>query len=509
VPQTPTANLFAIEHTNRDSTVHPGSDGIKGVGAGTAADILLANRFNINTLAPGAMLFAPDSSGDHAVYQGRGIATLPGGIGIYKNLQLVGGIGVFFPGETGFASEENSVLSENFDPTKPDRSFEAEFIAFAAVGGSTLANNKIGAIGNAPDLGPAFDLPFGRLDVDGIKVPVFGPLVGGADALVQFGRSLGAGVINGTNATYRDENNVATNATRAGATPSNGWIVAPTSSAVDPGLTAEVVEQIITQGVIQAINTRAAIRLRITGNVNALESIDLRPNASSAMVLSVADTAGNVLGLYRMPDATIFSIDVAVAKSRNTGYYANPAALNPLDQVDDNNDGVPDIDAGTALTNRTFRYLALPYFPSGIDGTQPGDFSILNTGQTANNFTALTSGPNLPASAFDNTVMGRDAFRPGTNFRNDAAAGAGLTNGIVFFPGSVPIYVDMDGDGINETLVGGFGVSGDGVDQDDVVTFAGSQGFQTPQNLRADQYQVRDIRLPYQKFNRNPTHLEK
>ena len=43
-------------------------------------------------------------------------------------------------------------------------------------------------------------------------------------------------------------------------------------------------------------------------------------------------------------------------------------------------------------------------------------------------------------------------------------------NGIVFFPGSSPLYK-------TQILVGGFGISGDGVDQDDVVTFAGQQGF--------------------------------
>ena len=34
-----------------------------------------------------------------------------------------------------------------------------------------------------------------------------------------------------------------------------------------------------------------------------------------------------------MPDATIFSIDVAVAKARNASYYANPDQLQPIDQV--------------------------------------------------------------------------------------------------------------------------------------------------------------------------------
>ena len=40
------------------------------------------------------------------------------------------------------------------------------------------------------------------------------------------------------------------------------------------------------------------------------------------------------------------------------------------------------------------------------------------------------------------------------------------TNGIQIFPGSVPIYR-------GGTLIGGIGVSGDGVDQDDLVAFLG------------------------------------
>ena len=53
--------------------------------------------------------------------------------------------------------------------------------------------------------------------------------------------------------------------------------------------------------------------------------------------------------------------------------------------------------------------------------------------------------------------------------------------------------------------IGGFGVSGDGVDQDDVVTFAGTTNFGVPLSLlRADQVSVAGVRLPYQKFNRNP-----
>ena len=43
-------------------------------------------------------------------------------------------------------------------------------------------------------------------------------------------------------------------------------------------------------------------------------------------------------------------------------------------------------------------------------------------------------------------------------------------NGIITFPGGVPLYK-------NGELVGGVGVSGDGVDQDEHVAFAGAAGF--------------------------------
>jgi uncharacterized protein GlcG (DUF336 family) len=487
---TPQVDLFAIEHTNRDSSVHPGNDRIKGTGD----DVALLERFNINPafVPDGKRLFAPDSfgmvSGLRPGAQGRGIATLPGGIPIYKNGQVVGGIGVFFPGKTGYATESNSSLSFTYDPSKPDRTLEAEWIAYAAVGGTRVS---VGGVQIAPvdDLNgvalPAgFGLPNGRIDLVGITLDVFGQ--GGAEGLnrvLGIGNIVGRGDPNsGTNLGIGAGGNMIPGdgddlITRGGFIAPDGWLVTPHDG---DGITKQEVETIIANSIAQSNLTRAAIRLPL--------------GSRAKFVFAVTDRSGNVVGLYREKDATIFSIDVAVAKARNVMYYADPTQLLAVDQV-------PGVPAGTAFTNRTFRYLGLPRFPEGIDGTNPGPFSQLNDDpNNTSRTTGLLTGAPLPASAYQSAV-GYNAFNPGTNFHQ---TGNVLNqNGIVFFPGSAPLYrTNANG---SSALIGGFGVSGDGVDQDDVTTDAGQLGFNVPLNvLRADQVFVQGIRLPYQKFNRNP-----
>jgi hypothetical protein len=107
----------------------------------------------------------------------------------------------------------------------------------------------------------------------------------------------------------------------------------------------------------------------------------------------------------------------------------------------------------------------------------------------------LLGAANAPDAGNFFAVLGFDSFHIGRNFRNPNLIAN--QNGVVFFPGSVPLY-------LGGSLQGGFGVSGDGVDQDDVVTFRGQKGYEAPANLRADRVFYRTVRLPYQKFNRNP-----
>ena len=154
---------------------------------------------------------------------------------------------------------------------------------------------------------------------------------------------------------------------------------------------------------------------------------------------------------------------------------------------------------GLAFFDRTFRFLAEPRYPAGIDGLPP-IFSSLNdvevpTGVNKTRINPKTGeniGQPMLASRFQ-TVYGFDAFHAGRNFHD--VANIENQNGVVFFPGSTPLYVGAN-------LQGGFGVSGDGVDQDDVVTFAGQTGFVPPTAIKADQIFYRSVRLPFQKFNR-------
>jgi uncharacterized protein GlcG (DUF336 family) len=230
-----------------------------------------------------------------------------------------------------------------------------------------------------------------------------------------------------------------------------GTLVGPHPSIIpDPtngGLTSAEVAQILDNAEATANTTRAAIRLPL--------------GSRARMVIVVSDLDGNLIGVRRMPDATVFSVDVAATKARNMVYF-NGAQRTSAD--------LNQVPLGTAVTNRTISFGAMPLYPPGIDGSQPGPF-------------------------FD--VYLNDTMNPCSQGLGSGLS-SGNNSGIVFFPGSTGLFR-------NGVLVAGLGVSGDGVDQDDFVTSGGAVGFQAPTNIRADQIFVRNVRLPYFKFPRNPT----
>jgi hypothetical protein len=126
-------------------------------------------------------------------------------------------------------------------------------------------------------------------------------------------------------------------------------------------------------------------------------------------------------------------------------------------------------------------FLAQSTFPPGIDGTPPGPFFGLQE-----RFSIITS----VAITATNPVNG-------AVFTTMTTPDPNLPNGMTIFPGGFPLYR-------NGVLVGAIGVSGDGVDQDDLISASGGSLFPAPEAIRADRQQYRGARLPYAKFPRNP-----
>jgi len=328
-------------------------------------------------------------------------AVNPGGVPIFYKNVVVGGIGVV-------------TTSSNLNV--------AEFAAFA---GSTAARS-----GPTDTFGPTPTAP-GVVFIGGIALPFVsqtarpsgfsaGPVAGTGSFLVAPANSQGQ--------------------------PPEGDLILPAAGPLG-GLSAADVKQILDSAETTANTTRAAIRLPL--------------GSKARMVIAVADLDGTIIGLRRMQDSTVFSIDVAATKARNMVYF-NSASRTAADL-----NGVP---MGTAVTNRTISFGAQPLYPPGIDGSSAGPFFNLYTMDLANPCT--------------------QGFQSGASNTNKS--------GIVFFPGSAGLFR-------NGALIGGLGVSGDGVDQDDYVTNGGTKGFEAPANIRADQIMDQGVRLPYFKFPRNPT----
>ena len=374
IANAPNAPLYGIENTNRGCTLStnfiagqsvPPARSISGATTGLG---VTTGKVDINDSDPNAVN--------------------PGGVPLFRNGSLVGGIGV-----AGVA---------------PD---VAEYAAYTAA-----ASNGFGPTSAAP----------GVVFINGVALPFVN------HTTLPTGTS--AGSFTGS---------FVVGPSASPGTPQEGMLVAPVAGPLG-GLATPDVTTIINNAIATANTTRAVIRLPI--------------GSSARMAIAVADLDGTLIGLYRMADSTVFSIDVAASKARNMAYF-NSASRSAADLM-----GVP---MGTAVTSRTIGYGAQPFFPPGIDGSTPGPFFNLYQLDAAN-----------PCM---------QGFQP-----------AGLNqSGVVFFPGSVPLYR-------NGVLVGGFGISGDGVDQDDFVAAGGSAGFEAPAAIRADQIVLQGVRMPYLKFPSNP-----
>lgn len=230
-------------------------------------------------------------------------------------------------------------------------------------------------------------------------------------------------------------------------------------------LDAAEVTNILTLAAQRAAITRAGIRLPRGQPAQVFIAVVNNPNSRGVTPA--------ILGTFRTGDATIFSWDVAVQKARTALFFSSPLAMNLLPAELQNK----------ALSTRVVGFLAESMYPPGIQNKPPGplwglqeSFSLLPLGVTNILNGVFFTSANPPLTAPD----------------------PNLPNGITIFPGGFPLYR-------NGVLIGAIGVSGDGVDQDDLVAASGTVNFLAPKAIRSDQIIFRGTRLPYAKFPRNPS----
>lgn len=423
ITNTASAALYGIENTNRGCDFNITFNDSKCIPAARSLNGKPCNPFDRSGCGPGIVTGKKlPADSDPAAVNAGGIPLyriIPPGFdrirdGVLTNGHLIGAIGV--AGIGGDASL-------------------AEFAS---------ATGAFGSLATAIAPVPAYPLPEpGNVFIDGIRLPFLGPdleLTFNSDGLPN-----GIARLGGTHA-----------GTAAGAyalDPQNGGC-APNAYLAGPiagsQLSRDEVDGIVQRAIAQSKRTRAAIRLPL--------------NSHARMVIAVADLDGTILAIYRMPDATVFSIDVSVAKARNVIYFSSNESTVSND--------LPGVPRGTAVTNRTIGFGSQPFFPSGIDS------DVFDRG----------------AGPFYQSLFLRDLANPCSQGTQPPNANQ---NGIVFFAGATPLFR-------GNQLIGGLGVSGDGIEQDDYVTFAAAGAFLPPAKIWADQVKIDGVRLPMFKFPRHP-----
>ena len=407
----------------------------------------LATRFNGNVGAAGFV--GPKRSP-------LGLAADPGGFPLYKNGVVVGGVGVMADGLYGFDPEVQDV----------DRDRE-EIIALAAATGfaapEEIRAERISVDGTLLRFS---DAAGADLRSNPAAAPPFATLAGvGALTTVRgyYDSAMGvlAGLAYGTEASGVRPSTAAEFANPDAFVLSNGAGANryPARAGTDGALTAAEVTALLEKAFEVMTAARAQIR---------------RPLDSRAQVsISVVDTNGAVLGLVRSPDAPVFGIDVSLQKARTAAFFSSATAAPAIEASGDGDVRMFILAARTffgdpaaftgrfAFADRSIGNISRPYFPDGELGRPPGPFS-----RPVTEFNPFSTG--LQSALIEANVVTHVGFVLGNPADTPAQCThtPRLANGMQIFPGSVPIYRGA-------TLVGGIGVSGDGIDQDDMIGFLG------------------------------------
>jgi uncharacterized protein GlcG (DUF336 family) len=432
-----------------------------------------------------------------------GLAADPGGFPLYKNGVVVGGIGVMSDG------------LYSYDPNIDDLDIDDdEYIALAGLTGfeapGAITANQINVVvqlryndASVANLKttPGNARSFATLNgVAGRLTSINGYYAQGATPAVLAGTPYGseASGLRPVTAAERSAGTAIDNVDAYILSNGSGANRYPIRAATD----GNDVPSPLTAAEVKAVMEEAfKIMSRARGQIR-------KPQDSRAQVsISVVDTRGSILGIVRGPDAPIFGTDVSLQKARTATFFSGSHAAgdllgNPSADVQSfvqkvrtflNN---PTALTGTfAFADRSGGDLSRPYFPDGETGRPNGplsrpfnEWSPFSDGlQSALILTNVAQhvGFVLGASATDTPQ--RCTFLPDV----PGTAQNRLQNGLQIFPGSVPIYR-------GNTLVGGIGVSGDGIDQDDMISFLGLYNAgqrvgsigEAPAAVRADQIVV-------------------
>ena len=395
-----------------------------------------------------------------------GLAADPGGFPLYKNGVLVGGVGVLADGN--YALDLNVL---DIDSDLDERIALAGTVGFEAppairanmiyVDGTQLRYSDADYISLTPLTGASYATTEPAM---GTLVPLIGYYAPGILAGTAYGSET-SGVRDASNAEFANPDAFVLS-------DGGGTGRFPIRAGTDAGdvatpMTAAEARIILTEAFAVMSAARAQIR----------QPLDSRAQVS----ISLVDTRGAVLGLVRSPDAPLFGIDVSLQKARSAAFFSHAQAgasllADPRADVRSfvgatrtllNDPGA--LNGSSAFSNRAIGNLARPYFPDGQVNQPNGSFSRpiaqfnpFSTGlQSALVLTNLVQHLSFASGASGSDTQSRCTFLP------DVAAGQNrLQNGLQIFPGAVPIYR-------GNVLVGAIGVSGDGIDQDDMIGFLG------------------------------------
>lgn len=460
--------LYGVENINRGCNLtendnEPYARPRSIVGSGLAGGPLACRPDNISGCAFGPPISGVSgqqysrigvSTGKTSVLDQGGpeeIPVNPGGFAIYRSGQVVGAIGV-----AGVHAAR------------------AEYAAIVGAAGTNAITGLFAAPSNPlPEPGAVF--------IEGFRLPFFQACTS-VECVLETVRQ---GPPGGQPGSYTSSDILVPS--RAGEAAPEGYLIGPraTRNASVPAaqrLSVADVERIVNQAIAKANVTRAQVRLPLT--------------QTAKFVIAVTDSSGDILAEYRMEDALADAVDVVPSKARNAYYFSTREGYEVLRSYVTAGqkytwEPEPPAGQGWALTSRTIGFGGQPLFPPGIDRPEP-----LTPGEPKEE---EQRGPWFGLYLYD--LENPCTEGPGPS-RGGNRAGFLFQNGITWFPGSAPLYRDG-------VPIGGVGISGDGIEQNDYVTAAAVVGFEAPPELRVDRSVIRKpsgltVRLPYWKFPRNP-----